>query len=140
MTNREMAEAHLRQAQEILLEAQGLMGRGVWNLVVRRAQEAVELALKAALRAVGVEVPKIHDVGTMLEDYAARFPAAAHGDVGRLASISRRLTRERELSFYGDEAAGAVPQRLYTSEDAQQAIQEATFTVQWCGRLLADPW
>lgn len=139
MTNREMAEAHLRQAQEILLEAQGLVARGVWNLVVRRAQEATELALKAALRGVGVEVPKVHDVGVTLKDYANRFPDVSQEQVDRLASISRRLSRERELSFYGDEATGAAPQRLYTSEDAQQAMEEAQFVVQWCSRLFASP-
>jgi len=93
MTNREMAEAHLRQAQEILVEAQALIARGVWNLVVRRAQEAVELSLKAALRSTGVEVPKIHDVGAVLQEYADRFPAVSREHVGRLASVSRRLTR-----------------------------------------------
>lgn len=56
MTNAEMAQGHFRQARLILDEAEGLQRRGAWHLVVRRCQEAVELALKAVLRSAGVEV------------------------------------------------------------------------------------
>lgn len=56
MTNAEMAQGHFRQARLILEEAEGLQRRGAWHLVVRRCQEAVELALKAVLRSAGVEV------------------------------------------------------------------------------------
>ncbi|RMF38472.1 MAG: HEPN domain-containing protein, partial [Chloroflexi bacterium] len=69
MTNHEMAESYLAQAKEILLEVERAYRRGVWNLAVRRAQEVVELSLKAALRLVGVEVPHIHDVGVLLKDH-----------------------------------------------------------------------
>ncbi len=137
MTNRELAEAHLRQAEEILIEAEGLLGRGAWNLVVRRAQEVVEIALKSALRVVGVEVPRVHDVGVILVDCAARFPEAVRGESDRMASISRRLSRERELSFYGDERTGKAPQRLYTHEDAQQALADAHTVLGWTRSLLS---
>lgn len=106
MTNHEMAESYLTQAGEILLEAEGMYQRGVWNLVVRRSQEVVELALKAALRAVGIEVPRIHDVGLVLKDHQEKFPATFRSEINYLASISRRLRRERESSFYGDEELG----------------------------------
>lgn len=137
MTNREIAEALARQAQEILLEAEGLLARQAWNLVVRRAQEAAEMALKASLRWVGVEVPHVHDVGLLLKDHAGRFPEGFREHVERLASISRRLARERELSFYGDEAAGVPPQRLYTEDDAGQALEEARFVLDRCVHLVS---
>jgi hypothetical protein len=41
MTNLEMAESYLAQAREIFQEVEGAYRRGVWNLAVRRAQEAV---------------------------------------------------------------------------------------------------
>lgn len=53
MTNRTAARAFLHQATLVLEEARSLRHRGAWNLVVRRCQEAVELCLKAALRAGG---------------------------------------------------------------------------------------
>lgn len=40
--------------------------RGAWDLVVRRSQEVVELALKAALRGIGSEALETHDVGQLL--------------------------------------------------------------------------
>jgi HEPN domain-containing protein len=139
MTNRELADAHLRQAEEILIEARGLQDRAAWNLVVRRAQEAVELALKATLRAAGVEVPRVHDVGAILREYSTRFPDELRVDIDKLATISRRLGRERELSFYGDEQAGAAPQRLYTPDDAVQAIADAEVVLAWVRRALPEP-
>jgi HEPN domain-containing protein len=132
-----MAEGYLAQAVEILIEARGAAGRGVWNLVVRRCQETVELALKAALRLAGIEVPRIHDVGMLLKDHEEKFPEAFRRDIDRLASISRRLRREREASFYGDEETGAAPQRLYTEEDSRQALADADFVLQRCHHLSA---
>jgi HEPN domain-containing protein len=113
-----------------------MLGRGAWNLVVRRCQETVELALKGALRAVGVEVPKVHDVGITLKDHADRFPEVLRESVPRLASISRRLRRERELAFYGDEETGTPPQWLYTQEDAEGALQEAGQVLSWAEAVL----
>ena len=66
MTNGDMARSHVARAQRVLREAERLHGEEAWNLVVRRCQEAVELALKGALRAVGAEVPKVHDVSGAL--------------------------------------------------------------------------
>jgi HEPN domain-containing protein len=63
MTNREQVHFALERARVILEEARSLQAKGVWNLVVRRAQEVVELALKGALQWAGLEVPRLHDVG-----------------------------------------------------------------------------
>lgn len=138
MTNDEMARAYLAQAEEILLEAENAHGRGVWNLVVRRAQEAVELALKAALRGAGIEVPRVHDVGVFLKEQHAKFPEAFRTEIERLASISRRLRREREVSFYGDEEVGAAPQQLYAEPDARMALDDAGYVLEQCRRLFGE--
>jgi HEPN domain-containing protein len=133
-----MAEGYLAQAAEILAEAERTAQRGVWNLTVRRAQEAVELALKAALRLVGVEVPHVHDVGVFVKDHADKFTAAFREQIDRMAAISHRLRREREASLYGDEQTGAPPQRLYTEEDARAALRDAGFVLANCTELLAS--
>lgn len=49
MTTHEMAEGHLAQASEILPEAERAYQRGAWNLAIRRSQEVVKPALKAAI-------------------------------------------------------------------------------------------
>jgi len=132
VTNLEMARSHLRQARQILEEAERHRATGTWHLAVRRSQESVELALKAALRAAGVEVPHVHDVSMFLIDNAQRFPEALTRHLERVVSISRRLRGEREVSFYGDEEVGAPPERLYSSNDAEEALRDAGFVVELC--------
>ncbi len=137
MTNRTAARAFLHQATLVLEEARSLRRRGAWNLVVRRCQEAVELCLKAALRAAGVEVPRLHDVGATLRAHAARFPDPLRGEVTELAAISRRLTRERELAFYGDEETDTPPQDLYGESDAERALADAERVLAWTEAVFA---
>ena len=64
-----------------------------------------------------------------------RLPAEFQADVDRWASISRRLRREREVSFYGDDETGAPPQLLYTEDDARAALEEARFVHGRCRAL-----
>lgn len=49
------AEARLNDAKDALLEAN-------YPYAVRLSQECVELSLKASLKIVGIEYPKVHDV------------------------------------------------------------------------------
>jgi len=64
----------LKRAIIILDEAKSLRSKGAWNLVVRRCQEAVELALKGALVSVGIQPPRVHDVGPTLKEHSEKFP------------------------------------------------------------------
>lgn len=132
MTNADMARSYLQQAEQILLEAKGLNRRRAWNLVVRRSQEVVELALKATLREIGIEALKTHDVGQLLRGHQEKFPASFRRQVEKLAAISRRLRMEREVSFYGDEETGASPQELYSREDAAGYLKEASYVLDQC--------
>ena len=50
-----------------MVHASEALNRGNYPYVIRQSQEAVELALKASLRLVGVEPPKWHDVGPVLK-------------------------------------------------------------------------
>jgi HEPN domain-containing protein len=132
VTSAEIARAYLRQAALIFEEAERHCRAGAWHLAVRRAQETVELALKAVLRAAAVEVPRVHDVGAFLRQEADRLPKAIVEELDRLVSISRRLRGEREVAFYGDEEVGAPPEHLYTAGDAEQALEDARFVLGRC--------
>ena len=134
MTSGEIARSHLRQSRLILAEAERYQRDGVWHLAVRRSQESVELALKGLLRAAGLEVPHVHDVSAFLVEHSGRLPAALMPRLDHLVSVSRRLRREREVSFYGDEESGAAPDRLYTAGDAEQAVADARIVVELCER------
>jgi HEPN domain-containing protein len=100
-----MARSQLDLARRILTEAGRHHTDGAWHLVVRRCQEAVELGLTAALRAAGVEVPRVHDVGIFLRDHAEHLVPAMRAELDRVTSISRRLRvgRAHAASDHGRE-------------------------------------
>lgn len=66
MTATSLAQSYLLKALVRLEVLELFLSRGAFSDVVREAQEAVELLLKAILRQVGVEPPKWHDVGELL--------------------------------------------------------------------------
>lgn len=136
MNTHEAASRSLDRATLILDEAQYLEGKGAWNLVVRRCQEVIELALKGALLWAGIEVPRTHDVGPVLKHHTDRFPDPFRGQLPHLASISRSLRAEREISFYGDEQSGVPPEELYTEEDADEALAKAREVLDACRALI----
>lgn len=124
MTARSLADSYLRKAAVRVSVLPAYLAADDYSDVVREAQEAVELALKAALRGVGVEPPKVHDVGVLSREYADRLLGA---DVERWASISKRLRKDRELSFSGD--LDFLPTEGYTRAEAEQALAEAAEVV-----------
>lgn len=127
MTSRSLAEAYLRKAEARVEVLDLLRRRGAFSDVVREAQELVELALKGMLRAVGVEPPRIHDVGSLLIEHREKFTAHIRQDLDRAAVISKRLRKERELAFYGD--VDFIPTEEYTLDDATRAEADARWVV-----------
>jgi HEPN domain-containing protein len=71
-----------------------------------------------------------------LKDHEAKFPESFRQEFERMVSISRRLRREREASFYGDEETGSPPHRLYTQDDTRQALQKAGLVFERCRGLM----
>ena len=113
-----------------------LDSRGGYSDVVGEAQELVALLLKSVLRSLGVEVSKVHDVGTVLLRYAEQLPADARVGLGEVARISKRLRKERELSFYG--AKDFIPTDEYGPQDGRQARAEAQYVFDWVNRLYPE--
>ena len=136
MKSDESTKRMISRATIIVEEAEYLQGKQAWNMVVRRSQEVVELALKAALIWAQIEVPRIHDVGPLLKQYADRYPEPFRSRIHQLASISRMLRAEREISFYGDEQSGVPPESLYTPEDAKEALLKAHEVLSACQDLI----
>lgn len=138
MNSFELAKSNLKQAEERLKHAREALETGNYPYVVRQCQEAVELSLKAALRLVGIEPPKWHDVGPLLKRERGRFPQWFQDLIDELASISRSLRKERELAMYGDEEIGVPPEELYTRKDATQTLENALKVVDVVTRLLNE--
>ena len=134
MTSDRMARSYLGQAVYRLGEVGRALRESQYAIAVRWSQEAVELALKAVLRAAGVEPPRWHDVGEVLLANISRLPPALQEAAERMARISADLRQDREVAFYGDEAAGLTPDDLYDEADARRAYGDATFVVELVSR------
>lgn len=136
MTNLELANAWLKQATVILEEAESLLQKQIWHLVVRRCQESTEPALKAILSRIGIEIPKLHDVGHFLKKHESQLPSSITEHLDKLAMISRQLRAERETSFYGDDQLALPPEQIYEKIDAEEALKDAQFVVTLCSNHL----
>ena len=129
MTTEDMARKLVTQAAFRMTLVKSALGAGQWAYVVRESQEAVELALKGALRSAGIEPPRWHDVGDVIAANLQRLPPALFREAGRLRAISRELREDRETAFYGDEQAQLAPEDIYGESDARDAYAQARFVV-----------
>jgi hypothetical protein len=134
VTNESLAQSYLKKASDRLDVLELLIEKGAYSDVVREAQELVELALKGMIRSIGIEPPKLHDVGGLLLEHSERFPEDVRGRLADFADISKRLRKERELAFYGD--LDFIPTEEYSYEDAHQAKQEAQRVLQAARRVI----
>lgn len=99
-----------------------LRGAGAYCDVVREAQAVTELVLKGYLRLLGIDPPHWHDVGPILSRHEGSLCPTVRAALPRVLEISKRLRKEREISFYGEE--DFLPLQSYTDADAGQAIDE----------------
>lgn len=134
MTSDTLARSYLTKARSRLRALAVLRDDGNHSDVIREAQELVELALKGMLRAVGVEPPKLHDVGGLLLEHREKFPVEVAARLEGAAAISKRLRRERELAFYGD--VDFIPTEEYSAADAARAYAEAAGVVDLAGDVI----
>lgn len=137
MTTNELAAGYHRKCDDRLAALEVLHAREAFSDVVRESQEVVERALKGMLRCVGVDPPKIHDVGDLLLEQAGRFEKISAEELGVLATASKELRKEREFSFYGD--IDFIPTDEYDADDADTALGQARLATACLGRLLSRP-
>lgn len=132
MTNIVRALRLLAEAYQVDREMDGLIASGAWNLVVRRAQEAVELALKAVLLWLGVDFPKSHDVGGLVARVATQRGVVVEPDfLAWLEELSTELAFKRAPSFYCEAE--------YSEEDAMPAREGAAKILAWARTLVRAP-
>lgn len=121
MNTRNIALDYLRKARARALALDVLYGEGSFDDVVREAQEIVELVLKGALRWVGVDPPKAHEVSKTLKAQIDLFPAFWKKEIETILGASVTLFEERGHAFYGDEGALIPPSELFDRADADGA-------------------
>jgi HEPN domain-containing protein len=120
---REEGEKLLRESERILRrEVEGALNEGDFNLTVRRAQEVVELCLKGALKMLGVEYSRVHDVAPLFSEQVQKKREGVEvGVLEKIEEISLWLSQARAPAFYFE--------REYGEEDARQAHRDARFVL-----------
>ena len=136
MTSDRVARDYLRRAAARRLMLETLRGAGAYADVVRESQDVVELVLKGALRFVGVDPPKRHDVHGVMGRFIDRFPGEWHHALDELRESLDDLADDRAPAFYGDEERGIPASELFGEEDARKAMGIADRLLDLYRRLL----
>lgn len=136
MTGLELSRAYLAKARLRLEVLQLLANREGWSDLVREAQELVELACKAMLRHVGIDPPRLHDVGPVLLAEQQRFRAHLRERIQSLADDSQWLRAQRELAFYGD--VEWIPTERYGPVDGARALAAAEAALELATMLIEN--
>jgi hypothetical protein len=134
MTSHDLAQSYLKKSTDRLDILDLLFNKEAYSDVVREAQEIVELCLKGLLRYGGIEPPKYHDVSPLVVEHQERFIEISPEEIMKIAKISKKLRKDRELAFYGD--IDFIPTEEYTAEDAREAMEGAQFVVDMAKRVM----
>ena len=111
-------------------DVNGALEDNDFNLTVRRAQEVVELCLKGALKILGVDYSRIHDVGSLFsEQMQKKQPGVDLEILTRIEEVSLWLGQARAPALYFE--------REYGEEEARQAYQDAEFVFLKITKMLA---
>ena len=101
MSNHERGRKIMAAAVECLDDMGAAIARGSWNIAVRRAQEVVELAMKAVLGYLCVDYPKVHDTADVFIAALARRQMGLNDDeAANVRAVSSRLAEKRAPAFY----------------------------------------
>jgi len=122
MTNFELGEKLIKEAEQFLDEAKRAYERGSWNIVVRRAQERVELSLKGLLKIMGAEYPRVHDPAEFFISILERRKIELKEEAKeKLRRISADLAERRAPAFYFE--------KDYDEREAEEAKEGAEFVL-----------
>ena len=136
MRSVEVGASMLEQAYSRLKTARAALKDRNYAYTVRSSQECVELSLKAALRLLGVEYPRKHDVSRVLLMNRGRFPEWF--TVEKFAEMSMALAEKREPAMYGDDLRMMPASSLFGEEDAKEALRNAEHVYRDSVKLLNE--
>ncbi len=133
-----LALDYLRRAGSRLIDAESAFKRGDYPEIVRYSQEAVELSLKAVLRILGIEYPKVHEVSDILLLYRDNYPEWFSANLDRIMEISKELALKRAPAMYGIEASGKTPSDLFDEDDAEEALKSGRYVHDLCRKFIEE--
>ena len=127
----ERSEDLLKDAGDSLGAARDLLASGRWAKVCFHCQQAGELALKAALNALGLEV-KGHDLSLLLEHLTEYEP-----ELKALSDIAKKLDQYYIPTRYANAFHSGSAMEHYTQPQANEALHEAESIMEACKRIVA---
>ncbi len=138
MRTDELANDYIDRAELTLEEAKGAFAKDVYSLTIRRAQETVELSLKAALRFLAIEYPRDHDVSDVLLRIRETRPLPDwfKNNFDFMVSVSGDLARKRGPAFYGIERSVMPASKLFDRAEGEKALRDAEEVFKLCAKLI----
>jgi len=133
-----MARDYAESAEWFLRESENALNAGRSAVCVRRSQEALELAAKAALRRLGIEYPHEHDVSEAIEASAERLPDSLRARIEEIKATLQELAKVRGPAFYGYEAEGIPASQAFTREYAYEILRRVRSLVELCVKFARD--
>ena len=129
MTNGERADRLVREARQIAGEMSRALDDEAWNLATRRAQEALELAIKALLNEMSVEYPKTHDPAPVFAQATrTRGIGVDEAVLDAMMALSKELAKIRGPAFYQE--------TIVTDAQARDWVQRVERALQFAEDLL----
>lgn len=138
MTSDRLARDYLRRARARRRALDTLAAEAAYADVVRESQEVVELVLKGALRFIGVDPPKRHDVRATIARFVERLPEEWRMAMHEIEAASAELARDRAHAFYGDEDQLVPASELFGEADARRALGVVDRLLAMYARLLGE--
>ena len=139
MRNDRAAQSHLADAEIILREAEDSQRLGHYHRVVRKSQEAAELAVKGLFRLWGIEYPRSHLLGRVIKKELVRTKAIDRMAADQLAYDCDSLALDREPSFYGS-PEGVPASQLFDAEDGEDALAKARRVLETVRAAMIKYW
>jgi HEPN domain-containing protein len=118
----------MRASIECIQHAEGSFEREIWNMSIRRSQEAVELELTAVLALLGIHYPKSHDQAPLLMRVLKMKGFDIGFDAEKIEEISIDLSRKRGPALHQEEG--------YNKDVAIDAIKDAKFVLNCMDELI----
>jgi len=131
MRGLDRSEDLLKDADDSLGAAKDLLISGRWAKVCFHSQQAAELALKAALNSLGLEV-KGHDASLLLDQLEEYEP-----EIKVLSDTARRLDQYYIPTRYANAFHSGSAMDHYTQAQANEAVRQAQSILEACKRIVA---
>ena len=136
MNTNAMARDYIKRANRCFKESKDAFEDEDYPITIRRAQECVELSLKAVLRLIAIEYPRDHDVSSALEIAREQFPSWFSKKITEFMRISRDLSKKRGPAIYGYEAQLKPASEIFSRDDANDALVSAENVYSSCFKLI----